>query len=112
MKTQKIKLIFFHPYSSIGGVDLSLSTIINNLDPKKYSIDFICIKRKKNAISLNSNIKIYELKTTRTLLSFFKFRRIIKHALKANYIKTIFMQLQMVLSRNMVNQKKMTFLNF
>lgn len=89
MKTQKIKLIFFHPYSSIGGVDLSLSTIINNLDPKKYSIDFICIKRKKNAISLNSNIKIYELKTTRTLLSFFKFRRIIKHALKANYIKTI-----------------------
>ena len=89
MKIQKIKLIFFHPYSSIGGVDLSLSTIINNLNPKKYSIDFICIKRAKNAISLNTNVQIYELKTARTLFSFFKFRKIIKYVLRAKYKKTI-----------------------
>jgi glycosyltransferase involved in cell wall biosynthesis len=89
VNTKKIKLIFFHPYSSIGGVDLSLSTIINNLNQKKYSIDFICIRRSKNAISLNRNVKIYELKTTRTLFSFFKFRKIIKKNLNANYEKTI-----------------------
>jgi glycosyltransferase involved in cell wall biosynthesis len=89
MNTQKIKLIFFHPYSSIGGVDLSLSTIINNLNPKKYSIDFICIRRKRNAIPLNTNIKIYELKTRRTLFSFFQFRKIIRQNLAVGYKKTI-----------------------
>ena len=86
---KKYKIYIFHPYSSIGGVDLSLSTIINNLNQKKYSIDFICIRRSKNAISLNRNVKIYELKTTRTLFSFFKFRKIIKKNLNANYEKTI-----------------------
>ena len=89
MNNQKIKLIFFHPYSSIGGTDLSLSTIINNLDPKKYSIDFICIKRQKKTISLNQNINIYKLKTNKTLFSYFKFRKIIKNNLKRNYKKVI-----------------------
>jgi glycosyltransferase involved in cell wall biosynthesis len=89
MHNKKIKLIFFHPYSVIGGADLSLSTIINNLNMKKYSIDFICIKRAQNAIPLNSNIKIYELKTKKTLFSFFKFRKIIKKNLNLNYKKTI-----------------------
>ena len=32
---KKIKLYFFHPYSRIGGADLSLSRLINNLDMKK-----------------------------------------------------------------------------
>ena len=29
---KKIKLYIFHPYSRIGGADLSLSRLINNLD--------------------------------------------------------------------------------
>ena len=69
MSSQKIKLVIFHPYSAIGGADLSISTIINNLNPKKYSIDFICIKRKQNAIPLNKNINIYFLKTNKTIFS-------------------------------------------
>ena len=36
-----------------------------------------------------NNVKIYELKTTRTLFSFFKFRKIIKKNLNTNYEKTI-----------------------
>ena len=89
MNNKKIKLIFFHPYSSIGGADLSLSTIVNNLNPKKYSIDFICIKRQKKTIPLNKNIKIYELESNKTLFSYFKFRKIIKQNLKRNYKKII-----------------------
>ena len=94
MNIKKTKLIFFHPYSSVGGVDLSLSTLMNNLNPKKYSIDFICIKRAKNTISLNKNIKIYELKTTRTLFSLFQFRKIIKKNLEFNYKKIILLSNQ------------------
>ena len=94
MKNKKTKLIFFHPYSSVGGVDLSLSTIINNLNPKKYSIDFICIKRANNVIPLNRNIKIDELKTTRTLFSFFQFIKIVKQNIKSNYKKVILLSNQ------------------
>ena len=32
---KKIKLYIFHPYSNVGGADLSISRLINNLDNKK-----------------------------------------------------------------------------
>lgn len=89
MNSQKIKLVIFHPYSAIGGADLSISTIINNLNPKKYSIDFICIERKHNAVPLNRNINIYCLKTNKTIFSFFKFRNLIKKNLEKNFKKII-----------------------
>ena len=38
MKNKKIKLIFFHPYSNIGGADNSLARLIDNLDKNKFSI--------------------------------------------------------------------------
>ena len=47
MSKSKINLIIFHPYSDIGGADLSLSRLINNLDRKKYEIDFICLNKQK-----------------------------------------------------------------
>ena len=34
---KKIKLIFFHPFSNIGGADNSLKRLIERLDLKKYS---------------------------------------------------------------------------
>ena len=67
MNNQKIKLIIFHPYSLVGGADLSISTLINSLDYRKYSIDFICIKRSKNAKILCKNIKIYKIKSRKTI---------------------------------------------
>ena len=89
MNDQKIKLIVFHPYSLVGGADLSISTLINNLDYKKYSIDFICIKRSKNAEILNKNIKIYKIKTSKTIFSIFKVRKIIEKNLIKDYKKVI-----------------------
>ena len=35
---KKIKIYIFHPYSRIGGADLSLSRLINNLNSNKYNI--------------------------------------------------------------------------
>lgn len=89
MTKQKIKLLFFHPYSSIGGADLSLSSIMNNLDFKKYSVDFVCIRRDKKTIPLNKNIKVYEIKTYKTMFSFFNFRKIIKSNIEKNFKKII-----------------------
>ena len=43
MKSKKIKLIIFHPYSRIGGADKSLSRLINELESSKYEIIFITI---------------------------------------------------------------------
>ena len=56
---------------------------------KKYSIDFICIKRAQNAILL-LELEVDELKTKKTLFSFFKFRKIIKKNLNLNYKKKLF----------------------
>ena len=89
MNYQKIKLIIFHPYSLVGGADLSISTLINNLDHRKYSIDFICIKRSKNAETLSKNIKIYKIKTSKTIFSIFKVRKIIEKNLIKDYKKVI-----------------------
>ena len=43
----KTKIYIFHPYSRIGGADLSISRLINNLDYKKYSISFITLRYPK-----------------------------------------------------------------
>ena len=37
---KKIKLIIFHPYSSLGGADKSLARLIDGLDHNKYDIFF------------------------------------------------------------------------
>lgn len=89
MNNKKIKIIFFHPYSSIGGADLSIAKIINNLSSKEYSVDFVCIKRKKNTISLNKYVDIYELKSSKSIFAIFKFREIFKKSLKQNFQKII-----------------------
>ena len=89
MKNQKIKLIIFHPYSLVGGADLSISTLINNLDNKKYSIDFICVKRAKNTNKLKKSIKIYSLNKSKTIYSILELRKIIKKNLNKYYKKVI-----------------------
>ena len=66
MNTKKIKLIFFHPYSSIGGVDLSLSTIINNLnqnDGPYLMVTHYVVIQAFTGISLQSGgMAVYDLK--------------------------------------------------
>ena len=63
---KKIKLIFFHPYSAIGGADNSLYRLIKNLNKNFFDISFISLnesflkkKIKINFITLNSKRTIF-----------------------------------------------------
>ena len=47
------------------------------------------VKIKKNAVSLNSYVNIYNLNSTRSTFGILKFRKIIKENLKKNYKKII-----------------------
>ena len=54
---RKIKIYIFHPYSRIGGADLSLARLINNLDDKKYNITFITFKNPSIKNYLKKKLK-------------------------------------------------------
>ena len=90
---KKIKLYFFHPYSRIGGADLSLSRLINNLDKNKFSITFITFEKPKINNYLNTKIDIKIIKKKRALFSIFDLRRIVKKN-KQKFSKVIFISNQ------------------
>ena len=54
---KKIKLIFFHPYSYLGGADNSLRRLIENLDLNKFSITFISLNKSYLKNILINNIE-------------------------------------------------------
>ncbi len=41
---KKIKIIIFHPYSHFEGAGNSLKRLIEQLDPKLFSITFVSLK--------------------------------------------------------------------
>ena len=41
----KKKIIFFHPYSVLGGADLSISKLIS-CSPKNYDLEFLTLSKK------------------------------------------------------------------
>ena len=90
---KKIKLYIFHPYSRIGGADLSLSRLINNLNKKKYSITFITLEKPSINFYLKSKIEIHIIKKKRTIYSIFELRTIVKKN-RHQYSKIIFISNQ------------------
>tara|TARA_Y100000996_G_scaffold219735_1_gene172812 strand:+ start:1175 stop:2260 length:1086 start_codon:yes stop_codon:yes gene_type:complete len=90
---QKIKLYIFHPYSRIGGADLSLSRLINNLDMKKYNISFITLDKPKINLYLKNKIKIHIIKKKRSIFSIFELRKIVQKD-KNKFSKVIFLSNQ------------------
>ena len=52
----KYKIYIFHPYSQIGGADLSISRLINKLNEKKYDIDFIFLNKQNLSNYLSKEI--------------------------------------------------------
>ena len=71
----KKKIIFFHPYSVIGGADLSISKLINSV-PKDYDIEFLTISKKpKIKIYTKKKFTVSKLRYSRLLFSFFSLRR-------------------------------------
>lgn len=83
----KKHLIFFHPYSNIGGADNSLARLISSLDYKKYKFTFISLNKSilPKIIEKKVKIKFIKLNSTRTLFSIFKLRNTINNILKKNY---------------------------
>jgi glycosyltransferase involved in cell wall biosynthesis len=92
----KIKIYIFHPYSSIGGADTSISRLINNLDKNIYKIDFITLGKANLKLNkkVKNKIKIIKINSSRTVLSIFKIRKYL-HKDKINkYKKYIFISNQ------------------
>ena len=85
---KKIKIYIFHPYSRIGGADLSLSRLINNLNSNKYNITFITLAKPKIKFYLKKKIEILILKKKRALFSILDLRSIVKRDRK-KYSKVI-----------------------
>ena len=92
---QKIKIYIFSPYSSIGGDTLSLSRLIKKLDNNLYEISFISLKKPKISNYIKQkNLKIINLKTSRSILSLAKIINVIRFDLKLDYNKYIFISNQ------------------
>ena len=87
---KKIKLIFFHPYSYLGGADNSLRRLIENLDLNKFSITFISLNKSYLKNILINNIEFRQLKSKRTLFAIYEIKKILKNIEKSkNYKKII-----------------------
>ena len=93
---RKIKIYIFHPYSKVGGADLSISRLINNLNLKRYNLNFICLQKPGIKKYLKKNIKIIKLKSKRTLSSGFELKKIILKNIREDlkYKKVIFISNQ------------------
>ena len=75
---KKIKLIIFHPYSSLGVSDKSLARLIDGLDHNKYDIFFLSLKRIYITKFLKKKIKTVVIKKTKTIFSVFFVREFLK----------------------------------
>ena len=75
---KKIKLIIFHPYSSLGGADKSLARLINGLSHKKYDIYFLSLNNVYITRFLKRKIKIIKIKKTKTIFSILFIRKFLK----------------------------------
>ena len=75
--SSKIKLVFFHPYSHIGGADNSLYRLIKNLDLKDFSITFISLNNSFLKKLLNKNIEFKQINSSRTLYAIGDLKKII-----------------------------------
>jgi len=77
MKSKKIKLVVFHPYSTMGGADKSISRLINGLNEKKYEITFLTLSNPYIKNYLKKKIKIVRINAKKTIFSIFKIRNIL-----------------------------------
>ncbi len=73
---QKIKLVFFHPYSYLGGADNSLRRLIERLDTKLFSISFLSLNRSYLKKYLIYKVNFIQLNSKRTLFSILELRKI------------------------------------
>ena len=93
MIKRKTKIYIFHPYSGVGGADLSISRLINGLNPNKYIIDFISINKPLIKSKIKKRINYIGINSSRTFFSFFKIKKYIEDD-HSDYQKKIFISNQ------------------
>ena len=74
---KKIKLIFFHPYSYLGGADNSLQRLIKKLDLNKFSITFVSLNNSYLKKNLSKKIQFKKLMVSRTIYAMPELRKLI-----------------------------------
>ncbi len=74
---KKIKLIFFHPYSYLGGADNSLQRLIKKLDLNKFSITFVSLNNSYLKKNLSKKIHFKRLMVSRAIFAIPQLRRLI-----------------------------------
>lgn len=86
---KKINLIFFHPYSALGGADKSLFRLISNINLKKFDVTFISLNKSFLQKKI-PKINFIRIKSNRVIFSIFKLRKCIKDLIKKNnYEKSV-----------------------
>ena len=86
---EKAKIYFFNPYPGIGGADTTIHKFIESINLKKFDVEYILLKKKN--ILLPKKIKITQIHSNSTFLSFFELLKIIK---KDKNKKKIFFSMQ------------------
>ena len=85
----KIKLIFFHPYSYIGGADNSLRRLIENLDTKIFSITFLSLNKSYLRKILSKKVNFVTLRAKRTFYSITELKTTIKKCEESGKYKKV-----------------------
>ena len=74
----KINLIFFLARFGVGGAGNSVYRLVTSLNKKKFKVSVICLNNCAYEKKLNKNgIKVYKLKATKLIFSFFKLKKLI-----------------------------------
>ncbi len=88
----KINLIIFLSEFVLGGAGNSVYKLCKNLPKKKYSISVICLNKCYYKKLLNKhNVKVYEVKSSRTILGFFKIKKLVENIIKNKTKPSIFL---------------------
>ena len=87
--SDKIKLIFFHPYSYLGGADNSLRRLIENLDNKTFSITFLSLNNSYLRKILSKKASFITLKANRTFHTIPELKSIIQKYEESHKFKKI-----------------------
>ena len=86
---KKIKLIFFHPYSYLGGADQSLLRLIKKIDLSKFSITFVSLNNSYLKKHLSKKIIFKSLKVSRAIFAIPQLNKIILSTNNMNFEKII-----------------------
>ncbi|NMA48151.1 MAG: glycosyltransferase [Tissierellia bacterium] len=74
----KKKILFVAPNMEPGGAESVLVKILNNIDRSRYDIGLVLIQKKGSLLSkISKEIRIIDLKSSRSITAIFKLKRII-----------------------------------